>query len=177
MSHNPEIQAEAALAQAQEQQERIERLDSQGLCHDCGEVPQNPFVRAPVCLDCYHSNDQVGCAKIDCPNPHYGSFQGSAFCKAHLSDVVHSSYYEYLNKRQQLEEAKERFDKQVQQLGEHPKNYDAPYGQLSDPEQDLFDSWVDIKHQAKRVNFLKREIKQAMKQDVQLFPDEYQLFG
>lgn len=177
MPYNPEIQAEAAMAAAHEEQERVERLDSEGLCHDCGQAPQNPFVRAPVCLDCYHSNDQVGCAKIDCPNPHYGTFQGSAFCKAHLADIVQSSYHEYLGKRQQLEEAKQQFDKQVQQVGEHPRNYDTPYGQLSDSKGELFNRWASLKHQAKRVNFLKQEIKQAMKQDIQLFPDNYELFG
>lgn len=164
-------------AEAMEEQERVERLESQGLCLMCESSPMNPHVNARLCLDCYHGSGHTNCMTSGCPNSWVESFRGQAFCETHFATVVYDAYTEYLQLKSELEEGREALNSDAREYDSHPRNWDKDPHDMSDDELDLYSEWHDLKHLASNVNRLKGEVKDAMDKDVQVFPDEYQVFG
>lgn len=164
-------------AVAIEEQEKADKLRTQGICLTCEDSPQNPHIPAPVCLDCYESNASLGCSVTGCPNSGIAVFRQVEYCEHHFSKVASYMYQEYLGLKSELEDERESLYKTVEQVGTHPRELDVPSQQASEEMVDLYDEWVHLKLLAREVNVLKSEIQEAIEQDLQAFPDNYSVFG
>jgi len=166
-----------AKAMAKEQQLTNEKLDSQGLCRCCGEAPKNPHINAKVCLDCYKSLGQAGCSVHKCPNSSTRVFRGYEYCNAHLADQVKEVYHRYLDHKHLVNELKAELNKKAEELNYDPRKSHNRVKGLSDEESKLFDKHAKIKRMEVTMDDLKRDIKQVVDSDIDVFPDNYELFG
>lgn len=167
-----------AKAAAQEEKERIENLDEQGLCLECEDNPQNPAVNGKVCIKCWNSHDQIGCCMTGCPNSTVGHFRQCGYCEAHLIDIIHDKYEQYLEFKLELDGEKKELDKQAKEVDINPDKVNSQiYNDSTPDQQDFIDKWHSYQYRLKELHEMKSNIKRAIDQVDEAVPEGYELFG
>lgn len=177
MRRRNRISAAEARAIAMEEQEKMEKLDEQGLCFHCQENPQNPALNANACLDCYESELPGGCMANGCVKSSVGSFQQMELCDVHLTDTIHDTYESYLEQKAELKEKRQEAHERAEEMDFDPENPDKPLREMTHEEKLVYDKHVEVQVEQRDLNFLKGHIKKAMSCLDEPFPAGYEVFG
>jgi hypothetical protein len=153
------------------------KLDSIGLCAVCGANPQNPQLPSDMCLQCFHGNGHNNCEAGGCPNPSRERFDNQVYCDIHFASSVAHAYGEYLKIRSEVNDLREHVDARTQYDAIHPDSLDMTDAEVAPDAKSVYDSWTRVKLLEKEANSIKKDIKQAMNKDVQVFHPNYVVFG
>lgn len=172
MRYNNDLQRDAALDYYYEMQERAKWLDSVGLCHRCEENPQNPEIKAPICLDCNQS--LPGKCEIDgCLNSSHINIRQSRFCDTHAIDWIHECHEDAVQEKIETLNEVHKWEKKLRELGEDPeKRRRTPYREMSDEIEAAYRCYEDARAMLHHQEHIMHLLKAAEKLN-QAFPFGY----
>lgn len=166
-----------AKAAAQEEQERQERLDEKGLCFHCEEEPQNPYINAKVCLDCWSSERHMGCMHKGCPNSSAGNFRQGQYCEVHLADRIHKAYESYLKQKDKVEQMEQEVNDMASDLDRDPRDSSIAPRDMNEAQQEVRDKHLQVKLERQELGRIRSVMEKAMKSLDEPFPEGYEVFG
>lgn len=163
---------------AAQEKEHVEEVKSQGLCVMCEDNPYNPFLSNPLCLECWNSMTPAGCCVKGCPNSPDGHLGQAQYCKTHLADNVHKAYSEYLKMRSKWGEQKALVEKLIHRIGYDPTGEGSkPHRKQTDEERGVVEEFHKARNIERDMLRLKGDIKHALEENSNLFPEDYEVFG
>lgn len=72
---------------------------------------------------------------------------------------------------------REHIDSKTDSDSTHPRDWDMPEEKMTADVKSVYDSWTRLKMLTKECNIIKRNIKHAMGKNVEVFHENYELFG
>lgn len=145
-----------------------------GLCVHCCSAPVNPALSDISCLSCYEEGTFTDpCDVTGCPNRVSGSIGQSELCEIHLVDAIHSRYDNYCERKTRLEREEQKLDDEFSDMDKDPRKIHVPDKELTSSQESKLTDWYAIQQDLSDLEVLAQQIKGAMRQVDQPFPEEF----